>query len=103
MPSTIQPEQDEKTKNMTTQSIGNSIGRPPLRRGLPRKQQRRRTQAMWIIRGFLLLPLTLVWLAFSPKAQAVCQEGCLTNNNPALGEDALLNNTGQGNTANGAF
>src|SRR5437762_2608338 len=54
--------------------------------------------------AFLLLPLvlTLAWFAFSPLARAVCQEGCLTNNNTVLGDDALLNNTGSFNTAIGA-
>ena len=31
--------------------------------------------------------------AFSPEADAACQEGCLTNNNTVLGDDALLNTT----------
>src|SRR4029434_10685762 len=37
----------------------------------------------------------------SPQARAVCQEGCLTNFNTVLGDDALLNNTGGYNTAIG--
>jgi Chaperone of endosialidase len=51
-----------------------------------------------------LLPvlLLLACFALSPHARAVCQEGCLTNNNTVLGEDALINNTGLGwNTAIG--
>jgi hypothetical protein len=43
--------------------------------------------------AFLLIPLVLVCVALSPQARAVCQEGCLTNENTALGDDALLNNT----------
>jgi Chaperone of endosialidase len=39
--------------------------------------------------------------ALSPKAQAVCQEGCLRNDNTATGRDALINTTGSENTANG--
>jgi hypothetical protein len=39
--------------------------------------------------------------ALSPQARAVCQEGCLTNQNTVLGEDALLNNTGSFNIAIG--
>jgi uncharacterized coiled-coil protein SlyX len=103
MQSTTQPEQKMKTKNMTTPSIRNSISRPPLRRGLPRKQQLPRTQAMWIIRGFLLLPLALAWLALSPQARAVCQQGCdLTHFNTFLGDDVLtLNTTGFANTGIG--
>jgi trimeric autotransporter adhesin len=50
----------------------------------------------------LLVALTLGCVALSPQARAVCQEGCLTNNNTVLGEDALLNNTsGNENTAIG--
>ena len=41
-------------------------------------------------------------LALPPLARATCQEGCLTFNNTALGDDALLNNyTGGSNTAIG--
>jgi hypothetical protein len=48
----------------------------------------------------------IIYLAFacfglSPQARAVCQEGCLTNFNTVLGDDALLNNTGSYNTAIG--
>jgi trimeric autotransporter adhesin len=50
----------------------------------------------------LLIPLVLGWFALSPTAQAVCQEGCLTNQNTVLGEDALFSNTtGDDNTATG--
>src|SRR5438874_13840201 len=41
-------------------------------------------------------------LALPQLARATCQEGCLTFNNTALGDDALLNNyTGGSNTAIG--
>jgi Chaperone of endosialidase len=49
----------------------------------------------------LLIPLALACFALSPQARAVCQEGCLPNENTVLGEDALLNNTGTDNTAIG--
>jgi hypothetical protein len=49
----------------------------------------------------VLIALTLGCFALSPHARAVCQEGCLTNQNTVLGEDALSNNTGPGNTAIG--
>ena len=50
----------------------------------------------------VLIALTLGWFALSPQARAVCQEGCLTNANTVLGDDALFNNTtGNGNTAIG--
>jgi Chaperone of endosialidase len=60
-------------------------------------------------------------VTISPQACATCQEGCLTNDNTVLGDDALVNNTtgfqntavgsdalfsnttGEGNTANGYF
>jgi Chaperone of endosialidase len=51
--------------------------------------------------ALLLVPLALVCFALSPQARATCQEGCLTNLNTSLGEDALLNNTGSANTAVG--
>src|SRR6266853_1954145 len=35
----------------------------------------------------------LACFALSPRAQAVCQDGCLDNLNTALGVDALFNNT----------
>jgi hypothetical protein len=50
-----------------------------------------------------LIALTLGCFALAPAAQAVCQEGCLTNDNTVLGDDSLLNNTGTNNTAIGAF
>ena len=50
----------------------------------------------------LLIPLAVACFALSPMARAVCQEGCLTNQNTVLGDDALVNNTtGFGNTAIG--
>src|SRR5438132_14270156 len=61
----------------------NSISRSPLRN------------------GFFLIALILACFALSPAARAVCQEGCLTNQNTVLGDDALLNNTGPNNTAVG--
>ena len=54
------------------------------------------------IAGLLIpLVLALTWLTLAPQARAVCQEGCLTNENTVLGDDALLNNTGSDNTALG--
>ena len=44
----------------------------------------------------------LVCPALSPQARAVCQEGCLTNLNTVLGDDALLNTTSFSNTAVGS-
>lgn len=48
-----------------------------------------------------LTPLILGCLALALKVHATCQEGCLTNDNTVLGDDALLNNTGSDNTAIG--
>jgi hypothetical protein len=36
-----------------------------------------------------------------PQARATCQQGCLTNDNTVLGDDALLNNTATDTTAIG--
>src|SRR5437667_3705954 len=88
----------------TALSIRNSISYPPLRLGLPRKQQLPRAQAMWIIRGFLLIPLVLGCFALSPAALAVtpARDGGYSNQNTAEGEDAVLSlTTGADNTAMG--
>ena len=53
------------------------------------------------MRAFFLIPFVLACFALSPQARATCQEGCFTNNNTVLGEDALLNNTSGNNTAIG--
>jgi hypothetical protein len=69
---------------MTTLYLRKSISRSPLRR------------------GFFLIPLGLAFFALPSEARAVCQEGCdLINANTFLGEDALINTTGGGNTATG--
>jgi hypothetical protein len=49
--------------------------------------------------AFALLAFTC--FGFLPKAQALCQQGCLRNDNTATGRDALINTTGSQNTANG--
>jgi len=50
----------------------------------------------------VLIALMLGCFGLSPQAQAVCQEGCLTNSNTVLGDDALINlTTGNDNTAIG--
>jgi hypothetical protein len=51
--------------------------------------------------SLLLIPLVLVCFALAATAQATCQQGCLTNDNTVLGDDALLNNSGSANTAVG--
>src|SRR6266700_7124183 len=88
-----------KTKNMTTLHLRKSIGRSPLRLGLPR------VQPIWIIRGFLLIPLAVASLALSPTARAQLSpapDGGYSGNNTAEGTDALFSlTTGNGNTANG--
>src|SRR5437762_12031632 len=87
-----------KTKHMTTLHLRNSIGRSPLRLGLPR------VQPIWIIRGFLLIPLVLAWFALSPSTRAVlpAPDGGYSGNNTAEGDDALFSNiAGSNNTANG--
>ena len=90
-----------KTKNMTTLHFKKSIGRSPLRLGLPR------VQPIWIIRGFLLLPLVFAAFALSPMVQAQSPsptpDGDLGNGNTAEGAGALNSlTTGAENTAIGA-
>ena len=52
----------------------------------------------------LLIALMLGCFALLPQARAVCQEGCLTNENTALGDNALISlTTGTDNTATGSF
>lgn len=85
---------------MKTINSRNSIGRSPLRLGLPR------VQPLWIIRGFLLIALALGCFALSPTPNAFgvtpAPDGGYPNNNTAEGEDALFNlTTGVNNTANG--
>src|SRR6266480_1465072 len=110
-----------KTKNIISLSIRNSISRSPLRRSLPRKQQLPLSQIMWIIRGFLLIPIVLACFVLAPQARADCPQGCDTTygstffgegalywdvgiNNTAFGEEALANNyEGNNNTATGYF
>jgi trimeric autotransporter adhesin len=67
-----------------------------------RNSRNRLPNACWT-RAFPLIPLALAfaWLALAPQAWAVCQEGCLTPQSTALGEDALVNNVGTSNTAIG--
>ena len=57
-------------------------------------------RAHWPLR-LLLTSLVLALFAVSPQARATCQEGCLTNQSTALGDDALLNNASYSNTALG--
>ena len=65
---------------------------------LPLKNLRNRSSCQVAL---LLILSVLASFALAPQARAVCQEGCLTNNNTVLGEDALVNNTGVFNTAIG--
>jgi hypothetical protein len=52
--------------------------------------------------AMLFIPFALACFGLSPQTRATCQEGCLTNFNTVLGEDALLNTTtGSANTAIG--
>src|SRR5947207_636533 len=51
--------------------------------------------------GWSIALLALLCGALSPTSGATCQKGCLTGFNTALGDDALINNTGFYNTAVG--
>jgi hypothetical protein len=64
----------------------------------------RNSMKRWPLRASFLIALALGWLALSPQARAICQDGCdLSNSNTFLGDDALiLNTTGSANTAIGA-
>ena len=56
----------------------------------------------WLHIRLAFLPIALGCFALSPQARATCQEGCLTNQNTVLGDDALFSNTtGNDNTAIG--
>ena len=53
--------------------------------------------------GIIVIIAGLAWFVLSPQARAVCQEGCLTNENTVLGDNALSSNTtGESNTAAGS-
>jgi Chaperone of endosialidase len=70
---------------------------PPLQLGLPR------VQPIWLIRGFLLIPLGLACFALAPIARAVtpAPDGAY-GSNTAEGQDALFSlTTGFDNTAIG--
>jgi hypothetical protein len=87
------------TKTMKTLNLRNSIGRSPLRIGLPR------VQPLWIIRGFLLNALALGCFALSPTPNAFGvsppPDGGYPGQNTAEGTDALHDNNGIFNTAIG--
>src|SRR5436190_11094492 len=88
----------------TIPTVRTSKGQPPLRCGLPRKQQLPRIQTISIVRGLLLIPLALAWCALLPTAQAVDPppDGGYPNQNTAEGTDALFSlTTGFANTAIG--
>src|SRR5438477_7167211 len=83
---------------MTTLHLRTSIGRSPLPLGLPRVQR------IWIIRGFLLIPILFGCFALSQTARAVspAPDGGYPFANTAEGTGALQNlSTGVWNTANG--
>jgi uncharacterized coiled-coil protein SlyX len=54
--------------------------------------------------GYSALSLfALACFALAPQARAVCREGCSDTNSTFLGDDALMNNTGDVNTAIGSI
>src|SRR5438477_11499660 len=83
---------------MTTLHLRTSIGRSPLPLGLPRVQR------IWIIRGFLLIPILFGCFALSQTARAVspAPDGGYPFANTAEGTGALQNlTTGVWNSATG--
>src|SRR5437868_2037982 len=85
---------------MTPPHSKQSIVRSSLRRGLPR------VQAIWIIRGFLLIAFGLAWFTLAPVPKAFgvtpAPDGAYPGGNTAEGLDALFNRTtGTWNTALG--
>src|SRR6266478_4716537 len=53
--------------------------------------------------SWLLIPLALACFALSPQARATCQEGCGSTNNTFLGDNARISNiTSNDNTAIGS-
>jgi hypothetical protein len=50
---------------------------------------------------FKIILSVLARFALSPRARATCQQGCLTNSNTVLGDDAPSSNVGIENTAVG--
>ena len=103
----------ETTKNDNSILIYTKFDQPaPLRRGLPLKEPRKlsgpRTQAMWIIRDFLLIRAC-------PRSRVACAsaggsggqpppDGGYPNFNTAEGTDALFSlTTGANNTAIGSL
>src|SRR4051794_29637859 len=68
---------------------------------LPLKHSSNRSHCLLAL---LFISLAFAYLAISPQARAVCQQGCdIIKFNTFLGDDALVNNTtGFGNTASGS-
>src|SRR5438067_1432816 len=61
-------------------------------------------QAMKTTIPLFCIVLAFFFVSISRQAQAVCQEGCdLNNNSTFLGDDALVNNAGDVNTAVGSI
>jgi len=42
--------------------------------------------------ALLIISFALAFFALSPQARATCQQGCLSDGNTVLGENALLSN-----------
>ena len=77
-----------QSEHLTNRSrlVRNSINRSVWRRGL----------------HLSTFALVAAWLSLSPKAKAVCEQGCGNNDNTFLGDGALSNTTtGADNTATG--
>ena len=100
-PTSFGPEPAGKTTRRQETTMKNQ---PPLTESInPVRNSRNRSSCnCGAVAGFLIA-FVLTCFALSPPAHAACQEGCGGNFNTFLGESALMNSTGIGNTATGAF
>jgi hypothetical protein len=66
------------------------------------KEERTMNPSIQLRKAIPLFLVALACFALLPAARTACQEGCLTNQNTVLGDDALISfTTGTNNTANG--
>ena len=75
----------------------------PIQRTNPIPSIRSMISRPFLRGSFCVVALAFAWIALSPQARAVCQQGCdIINANTFLGDNALSSATGSANTAVGA-